>query len=80
MNNNFEICRAIAEVVPDVRGCGVDIDVSRDDVLNAWRVVYGEEDRSAVTFLYDKDIATCLDLKECNYMGLVADLKRVASG
>lgn len=70
MYDRIEICRRITEFLPEMGGCGFDINVTHDDTLQAWRSNYDDAGRRAVTYRDDEDIARCLGGKEGLSLGL----------
>lgn len=71
MYDNLEVCGRITDFLPEIGVCGVDVKVTHDDDLKAWRVNYVEEGCPAVAYLDEADVDRCLDGRECLSLGLM---------
>lgn len=78
MDDRIDICRKLTEMMPELGGCGVDLHVTHDDALKAWRVTYNAGNERSLTFLDDEDVDRCMVGKECLSLGLMAREQLVA--
>lgn len=78
MYDRKDICRKLTEVMPELGGCGVDVNVTHDDELNAWRVTYNVAGEGGLSFLDDEDVDRCMTGKECLSLGIMAHEQLVA--
>ena len=78
MYDRIDLCMKLTEVMPELGVCGVDIDVTHDDALKAWRVTYNAGNERGLTFLDDEDVDRCMIGKECLSLGMMAHEQLVA--
>lgn len=78
MYDNIDICMKLTEVMPELGVCGVDLNVTHDDALKAWRVTYNVAGERGLTFLDDEDVDRCMTGKECLSLGIMAHEQLVA--
>ena len=78
MYDRIDICMKLTEVMPELGVCGVDLNVTHDDALNAWRVTYNVAGQRGLTFLDDEDVDRCMSGKECLSLGIMAHEQLVA--
>lgn len=78
MYDRIDICRKLTEVIPELGGCAVDLIVTLDDALKAWRVNYAAVGQRGLTFLDDEDVGRCMTGRECLSLGIMAHEQMVA--
>ncbi len=81
MHDNKELCEKIRSIYPDIGECGIDIDVDYNEAKKAWVVELKHGDQHLKTHLDPEDADSCMEGKECVYLGtqisqLAGNIKR----
>jgi hypothetical protein len=81
MYDGKQLCKKITALYPEIGACGVDIDVSYNDLEKAWVVALKKDTHSLRHFLNIMDANRCMDGKQCVALGLeIAQLKKNIEG
>lgn len=81
MYTERELCEKITTLYPEIGACGIDIDVSFNDVEKAWVVDLKKERHNLRHFLDLMEADKCMEGKQCVALGLeIAQLKKNIEG
>lgn len=81
MFNAQQLCEKITDIYPEIGACGVDIDVTKDNVENTWVVHLKKDSHCLNHFLELMDADSCMGDKQCVALGLeIAQLKKNITG
>jgi len=62
---NKQICQKIREIYPDIGICGIDVQVSYDEVEKRWVVFLKKGTHELKTYLDPGDAENCLAGRQC---------------
>ena len=68
--NSNELCKKIKEIYPDIGQCGIDVDVTFDEVNQRWAVDLKNGPHQLRTYLEKGDAELCLQGKQCVSLGI----------
>ena len=81
MYTERELCEKITSLYPEIGACGIDIDVSYNDVQKTWVVDLKKESHNLRHFLELMEADKCMEGKQCVALGLeIAQLKKNIEG
>lgn len=81
MFNAEQLCKKITDLYPEIGVCGIDVDVTRDNLENTWVVHLKKGSHKLDHFLELVDASSCMDDKRCVSLGLeIAQLKNNIEG
>lgn len=81
MYTEKELCEKITTLYPEIGACGIDIDVSYNDVQKTWVVDLKKESHNLRHFLELMEADKCMEGKQCVALGLeIAQLKKNIEG
>lgn len=76
-----QLCKKITNLYPEIGACGIDINVTKDNLQNAWVVHLKKDTHTLDHFLELADANSCMDDKHCVSLGLeIAQLKNHIDG
>ncbi len=76
MVDKNQLCKKIREIYPDIGECGIDIDVTFDDIQSRWVVDLKKDRHHLKTYLEKGDAEFCLEGKQCVGLGIeIAQLR-----
>ncbi len=75
-----ELCKKIAEIVPNAGVCGIDLDVEYNERIESWAVIMHQGQSRIRTYIKADTITNCLEGKSCDPLGLkIARLRHIDS-
>ena len=81
MFNAEQLCKKITSLYPEIGVCGIDINVTKDNLENTWVVHLKKDTHKLDHFLEFVDASSCMDGKQCVSLGLeIAQLKNNIEG
>lgn len=81
MYNAEQLCKKITALYPEIGVCGIDIDVTKDNLQNTWVIHLKKDIHSLDHFLELMDADKCMDGTQCVALGLeIAQLKNNIAG
>jgi hypothetical protein len=81
MYNEQNVCEKITSMYPDIGHCGIDINVSYNELEKAYVVHLKKESHVLNHFLEMKDAEACIAGKQCVALGLeIAQLRSIIEG
>lgn len=81
MYNAEQLCKKITALYPEIGVCGIDIDVTKDNLENTWVIHLKKDIHSLDHFLELMDADKCMDGTQCVALGLeIAQLKNNIAG
>lgn len=77
MHTKEELCRRITDIYPEIGECGINVDVTHDDMKKVWVVDLKKDGHELKHHLEYNDADNCIDGKQCVSLGLeIAQLKK----
>ena len=81
MYDEKKLCEKITALYPEIGVCGIDVNVSFNDLEKTWVVGLKKDTHNLQHFLNMMDADRCMDGKQCVALGLeIAQLKKNIEG